>query len=1795
MSDRKPPLDLGLEDLDWDAAIAEWEESSFLAEVAPDTNTQVHKAPTPIAPPRPAASPPAARSKAPDSPASTQRGATAGSPNARGGLGQLFKSGRTPMDTVREAELSETLDRDLAAAPPRQASAQTASTLANIATEETLSATITESGDDAIDQLLSATDEMPSLEDAATFANLPRPDDDEPTQYIKRMPPRPLPEPASDLHEADMDAATVSRRSPSAQASSDLPAAEPPPEAAQVRPYVRRHDQDAPTRTLQRSAFPATRSPDAAEEEAPPPPVFEDEQPARDVLNDDARRGLLERARWFESEARAMHDPRLGAQTRLTASELYAMCGSTEDATRVAMEAREIEPRLGLAHWQARALLPRGMDVASVITALDAESRHATAPAHRVHALVMSAEHLRAAGQGDDAEDRWDQAARLAPDDARPITARAGRALSTNDYVHPGLAIGKGTALASISLAMGTALRLRGVDGAGGNLGENLANDSLRRARVALEQGDVPTASALLAEVRSVPELARAATWLSAALGATRNETRAAAGVLLRSLIGGDDATARRALAALGVESGDASLAEAAMSDDETFAAPERAVLAALLRLPLPQADADLGAIAEVEGMAPLAAALAAIGVPSALPEKRARAKHTAGTAGSRRVVTLGRLLATDAPEDDIDTALRDAGGEDAARAIALELAARSGRYDAVSAALASWSSTSETAALTRDRNLAAALVAERAGKKDRAREAYHAARSADPACEPAVRALLDVDPAADPGAFLDELATSVEEPLRTALLRLEAIVRGKQDTPTTAASLERVHRAAPSLPFAAFLAERLARRNGNVEDVLRWLRERRSQATDPLEAALDGVREALLVADAEPEIAADRLADAHQARPADVALRELFERLAVEPPTDRGLWREQRAEATNGPSRALLFIEAAFEYERAGDKEGFLRAAQAAQASGDDGLGKIVLERAQLEAGAAARLADELLTRARSTEDENERREAYERLADLDAVGRDDPASALLWHRAILEVEPLYKPSLRYVEHAYITGGRDEELEPIASTIARALAGQPGGECVAHADLAVRLRLRGEGGWDSTRDLSELAGSQTQAPLWALRLMNAHARAAKDHAKILSTALALVPKTSRATELAALHLRAGEAATHLGNVDEARQLLERAANEDPGDIVTWGLLADIRQRSNDVRGAAEAGESLARTSGVPRHQLIAWYDSARIWLDDVGEPDRGVTCLEHAAKLDITYEDVFPRLSALYAQRGSREELAVLLEKRIAIVTSPEEKVDLEVQRGRALVEIGDRDGAQKALKGALAEKPDHVEALGIYGDLCAAQGQWEEAEQAWVRLARALSPSDEQRDVYKKLGELYAVHAVNLSRAEVAFKEVLKRAPNDAHTLERLVNVYARQNDAPRAIEAQQQLLTLSAHPTERRTRTVQLASLYDDVARDARKAEQTLEAARRESPADVSILRALAEFYTRHKQMPAVNILLDRAATDARRALLAGRFAPGSFEVLQAVYDLRGRKDAARVVGATLAAYEGRPSETRGAETRAADPRLDDLLAPELFTPALRALLARTGDALDAAAPLDARGMQAAQLPKSAAALHQTILHLGHQMGIGPVQALVAAKLDRKCLAASSSPPTIVLGENLLSVSNEPARTFLLIRALKLVQVRASAIARTPPSDMAVLMAAWLQAFNPQWRPDGVNAAAIAEASRRLKAGLPRQLAPDVGVIALDVAGSVGTQGAALGAGALFWANRTALLAIGDPTAAFDAIAWSLGANGAPGDGKERAIWASRTNEVKDLIAFSVTDAYAEARGRLGLDRV
>jgi tetratricopeptide (TPR) repeat protein len=1605
-------------------------------------------------------------------------------------------------------------------------------------------------------------------------------------------------EPASDEMLEELDAASLSERisePPMTQnvLSSELEPVGSAESSLDAQRFESPSDREL-DELLELPAEPVTEIPPPPAPVARPssPSLWPEERPGREHIAGD-QAAWIARAEWMENEAHAALDPAAKARALIVASEVWALVGDTSRAREVATEASALSRSLPVIGRQARALASAEGDWKAVVAALEFETRGAPTPEARVHAAYLSAEvHRLILSDEATAKKKLELAIRAQQEDARAHVMKLCELLAKSSGA-PRMRWPETAALAELVSAGEELARLRSpaAQGAAGEDSPPLAFDEARRA---LLGGDRPLAARALERLRRLDGLEDAATWLAAALLAQEAGTRAQAIELLKGLLERDaGALARRALAARALEASDAAAVRSAIAGPaarDAFSTADRVTLAALTGAEL-ASESELSELSADEELSALAAAASAASAPADFTP--------CGSPAARSEVALGRAIAKPPPgtsSNDLSP-LRPVAeafgaahpGHPLAGTLELEFALQTRLRPIVAAALLEWPVEEAGADTERDRALAAGLVLELGGLGDAARQAYERALAADPKCEAALRALLSHADAARAAERLEALAEARGEPSEQAPLLLEAALRrGPEDPEPYEALLKRAAGADPGLVIAYRLGEQLARSRGEADKLVGWLRARRGLSADAVECALDQVREALLISDTDVELAATLLHEAIRARPLDIGLRELYERLAPGGEAERGTWRESVAEQATMPEKQRLLLEAALEYGRAGDRDAATRTAFAAADLGGSDFSEVLAQRSALGTAASSRISEALMARAKDVEDEDVQRELYERLSELDEA-RGETSSALLWQSAILERSPHDLPALRKLEHAYIGSSREDDLEPVATALSQKLTGNEGN---AHARLAARVRVR-NGAWSSVVDLVRGAAKAEPPRLWALRALSARARAEDDNETALAVDQRLYDFVDRPLDKATLALRAAEAAARLERLDDARRLLERALEHVPEHPVALTTLAEVLENREDYGGAARALEALAEASVVDSHKVSAWHQAAVLWLEKAQDSERGRAALEKAVALDLRHEDAVARLQALYVAAGERQKLAELLERRLEQTNDPEERIAIEVARGRALFEVGERPAARAALQAALDENPDHVDALEAFAELCAGEGDWPNAEQAYIRLGRHATDSARQIQIYTKLGELYDTTLPNPERAELAYREVLKRDPENAPAMARLVQVYARMNQPQQALQLQQEFLAKATSSETRRDRTLGLALVEEQIAGDRKKAEATFERVRREWPHDGVVLRALAEFHERGGEIRALQILLERATTDARRALATGRFDPGLFETIGTVAELRGAPDAALVAQATLAALKGEEVAITGAGPRAADPTLDDLLAPDLLNGAFRALLKKSGDILDAAFPADLRALGAAPLAGESTAFVAFVRELAQVFAIPDLSVLASPVLGPVCMPVGTEPATLVFGRALLDSSDEAARYFLIMRSLKILAARASALSRTAPIELWPVLAAYLRQFAPSFSPQGVDARKLADAEQRLRNVPKRRMDDDVPVLALEVVGAIGNRASQVATVLHQWGNRTGLLAVGSPTAALRGLGFAAGqAAGPPAEGADRVKWVVRNPEARDLATFSVSEAYAEARRRVGI---
>jgi tetratricopeptide (TPR) repeat protein len=1490
-----------------------------------------------------------------------------------------------------------------------------------------------------------------------------------------------------------------------------------------------------------------------------------------------------QRAEWLEAEARRVPDAPGRSRALVVASEIWALAGNLDRARTAAQDATSAA-RSGMAGRQQRWLAGAAGDWKLVASNLELELRGAPESPARAHAAYLDAEVHRLCLADDAASNlRLDTLMRSEPDDPRAPIAKLCATLGTSSAA-PSLELPESVTQGRLGEAITDSRHLRA--GSGEPEGQGAAA-AFAIGRRALRAGDRLRAAAALRELGKLEGLTDGAAWLTTSLLMQESSTRAEALRQTSELVSGADGKlARRALALRALELGDPSALKAALDPaDDAFSAADRLAIAALSGEAGEALDA-LGAAVTDPDFSPLAAAVLAAG---------GRPTPEAGGDASRAEAALGRALTRaggdvqlERLEPSIQSFLEQHAGTPLAALLELELATVNRRHVEVAHALAAWGEGAGDLPNGRDRALCEAIVRELALDFEGARAAYTTAAESDPGFEAALRARLGALGPEAQGVALAALAETTPDPAHGAVLLLEASLKaGSFDATRGDQWLKRSATLDPTLSIAFRAGEQHARAQGDAERLAEWLRARRAVTTDEVERALDLVREALLLADGQAKDAQALLETAILAHPGDVGLRELHERLGSgEGRSERGSWREAAAEHASDGTRNLLELQAAFEYERAGDRASAARMAQRAASTGG-ALARLMAERTAAGTPEAARVSEDLLARARAAADATEQRELYEALSDLDRE-QGDAASVVLWQTAILEGSPESLPALRQLEQAYAAAARNEDLEPICTRLARVL---PDLEGLAHARLAARFRARA-GAWTSQRELAEIGAARNPSSLWALRSLAAHARAADEPEKALDAQQRLLGLVEHPLDRATLGLRAAEAAARLGHFEQAKTLLESCLELVPDHIVALTTLSEVLEGLRDFAGAARALEIAAESSAVDAHRVSAWHQAAVLWLDKVTDAERGRAALEHAIALDPEHEDAMARLQSLLIAQGDRQALAHVLARRLELATDPEERIALEVQRGRLLAGVGEHAAARSALTAALDANPEHAGALEALADLSSAEGDWTSTEQALIRLVRHSPDPARQAQIYRRLGELYDTNLPKPERAELAYQEVLKREPDDEAASLRLVQIAGQLGQSERAIELQTALLERAKTPAEKRDRTLGLGVVFEQIAKDTKRATALFERARKDWPQDMAVLRATVEYLRRTGEQRSAQLMVDRAATDARRALATGRFEPNLFEVLGTVADLRGASDAALVADATLAALAGEPFPVHGAGIAVAKPDLDDLLAPEIVTPALRALLMKAGDLLDSTYGLDPRTLRATAFPAAAQALADQANEVAAAFGVHGLEVLVSPVLGPTCLASRSVTPQIVYGAALLERGDDATRYFLLVRALKLIQARAATLARTVPTELGPVVTGFLSTLA-DYNPEGVDAKRLADAQKRIKAAIVRPFESEVSMLALEVVGSLGGSKASQLATALNqWANRTALLAVGSPLTAFRALALSSSVE-LPAAGPERLRWLGRHAEARDLAIFSVSEGYGEARRRLGVE--
>lgn len=847
-----------------------------------------------------------------------------------------------------------------------------------------------------------------------------------------------------------------------------------------------------------------------------------------------------------------------------------------------------------------------------------------------------------------------------------------------------------------------------------------------------------------------------------------------------------------------------------------------------------------------------------------------------------------------------------------------------------------------------------------------------------------------------------------------------------------------------------------------------------------------------------------------------------------------------------------------------------------------DRTAGEIGIDTQKL-AGITSELTPMWLDRARSAETREARRFAYERLAELDEQ-RGDRASALLWQKALAEEFPDYIPALLRLEETLLSQGTSTQsaTEKLSQALPKADARTYrllfGAGALADSDLR------------TARKYLEPLLDLELPPLLVLRGIITIAHEKRDDALLLRAyeKLAELPGTDLDRSERA-HSRA-LLLSRLGRKEEAIGWARKAIAEKQRSFSAHQLLNSLNQPEDPLE-RAEQLEAFAQAAALPAHRAELFFDAGKAF-DAAGDPERAADCYHRTLKASPDHREAFLLLCERRRALGDLDAVERLILSRLDLIAvGSAEHLELELSVAALLSTLERPEDAKKHLEAALSAHPTHSGALRSHADVSAQLGAHDAAEKSLLALRDRLSKGTERTEVMRSLARLYDEHLGQREKAMDAYQAVLEEAPDDERTRSDLVRIYSQLGLAERATVLQTRIIQEATTAEKKRDGALRLAEIYETVAADPKRAGATLERTRKAWPLDASVLEATVHFMDRQGTGGPRGFVLDRAGKDARRKLESGRLDAGLLDTLARVARLTDRLEQSKVTEAARHAYLGTtpPEPILGAGLAALSPKIDDIISPGGLSAPLRALLRKTGPAMDAAFSVDLANLGAR--PLTSGRTFERMQQIAQALDSEAPQLFVADRLGAKCLPITTQPARLLIGAEVDEVP-EPERDYLLLRALKLRWLGAGALARSKDEDRFPMLVALLHLFAPTWRPANFDGRKAAQAKALIEQGLARVgYDDDVPMLALEVIGALGTQGAAVGDQPRILANRVALLGMGDPRIPISAMALTEGAKLAAG-GPSRFRFIESHPEARDLLLFSTTEECAEAREVLGL---
>jgi cellulose synthase operon protein C len=353
-------------------------------------------------------------------------------------------------------------------------------------------------------------------------------------------------------------------------------------------------------------------------------------------------------------------------------------------------------------------------------------------------------------------------------------------------------------------------------------------------------------------------------------------------------------------------------------------------------------------------------------------------------------------------------------------------------------------------------------------------------------------------------------------------------------------------------------------------------------------------------------------------------------------------------------------------------------------------------------------------------------------------------------------------------------------------------------------------------------------------------------------HDAVVSVLGRLLRVVREPADRAELHHRLGRAFEDwLEQPDQAVSSFCEALKEQPGHEATLRALAALYERLERWEDLLEVELLRAERARDPVRRADGYVRAAAISELRVKDTRRAVDLYERAERIQAGLPEAFRSLQRIYRRTGKFEALAELYERGAESTADEEQALGLMRRAARLYEEqLQNRERAVALFEKILERRPEDREALLELSRLYEEAGRIEDLRRTLASWADLTLDSRDRIELRRRIAELYEGPLRKLEQAIALYLEILRDAPSDRPTLERLKALFERTSRWQDLVETLRLELTVTPKGPEQAPILVEIARLCLHKLGEVDQARAALEEALREDPTYTPATSALQE---------------------------------------------------------------------------------------------------------------------------------------------------------------------------------------------------------------------------------------------------------------------------------------------------------------------------------------------------------